>query len=328
MVDKSPRRRGDPRLLEQLASTLRTRRYAPSTVRSYCNWVERYIRFHRLNHPANMSEPEINEFLTHLAVHENVSASTQNQALCALLFLYRNVLKKHVGDLDGVIRARKPGRLPVVLTKWEVKAVLERLHGPMWIIVSMLYGCGMRLNECLSLRVQDVDFAANQVVIRKGKGETDRVTMLPQSLHKPLSQHLVRVKDVHRRDIREGWGRVQLPDALRKKYPHVDRDWRWQWVFPQKHRWRNPQTGEQGRHHVHPSVVQKAVAHAVREAGIGKHATCHSFRHSFATHLLADGYDIRTVQELLGHRDVRTTMIYTHVLNRGGFGVRSPIDSL
>jgi integron integrase len=238
------------------------------------------------------------------------------------------VLGREVGDLGQVIRARKPKRLPVVLTREEVKAVLSRLHGDKWLMASLIYGAGLRLMECLRLRVQDIDFARNEITVRDGKGAKDRVTMLPQSLKAPLQDHLRKVKAVHEKDLRDGWGRVQMPDALDRKYPNAPTDWRWQWVFPQEHRWTNPKTGQQGRHHVHESVVQKAVTQAVREAGLTKRATCHTFRHSFATHLLADGYDIRTVQELLGHKDVKTTMIYTHVLNRGGKGVRSPVDAL
>lgn len=323
-----PNHHATPKLLDRLTSALRTRRYAPSTVKSYRQWVERYMRFHGLRHPESMGETEVNAFLTHLAEKEHVSASTQNQALSALLFLYRHVLSRDIDTPAAIVRARKSEHLPVVLSRLEVKAVLEHLNGQNWLIASMLYGSGLRLNECLTLRVQDVDFASNEVIVRSGKGAKDRITMLPQSLRGPLRQHLQRVREIHRQDVADGWGRVQLPDALVRKYPSADRDWRWQWMFPQKHRWRNPQTGEQGRHHVHSSVVQKALTYAVKAAGIGKPATCHTFRHSFATHLLSDGYDIRTVQELLGHSDVRTTMIYTHVLNRGGFGVRSPMDSL
>ena len=317
-----------PKLLDRVRQAIRARHYSRRTEEVYLMWIKRFIFFHGVRHPAEMGEPEINAFLTHLALKERVSASTQNQALSALLFLYRHVLNREVGDLGEVIRARKPTRLPVVMTRAEVKAVLSHLQGDKWLMASLLYGAGLRLMECLRLRVQDIDFARNEITVRDGKGAKDRVTMLPESLKTPLQDHLRRVKAIHEKELRDGWGRVQMPDALDRKYPNAPAEWRWQWVFPQEHRWTNHQTGQQGRHHVHESIVQKAVAQAVREAGLTKRATCHTFRHSFATHLLADGYDIRTVQELLGHKDVKTTMIYTHVLNRGGKGVRSPADTL
>jgi integron integrase len=281
-----------------------------------------------MRHPVEMAEPEINAYLTHLAVKEKVSASTQNQALSALLFLYRYVLGRKVGDLGEVIRARKPTRIPVVMTREEVKAVLDLMQGDKWLMASLMYGAGLRLMECLRLRIQDVDFARNEILIRDGKGAKDRITMLPESLKTPLQDHLKKVKALHERDLGDGWGRVQMPTALDRKYPNAPADWRWQWIFPQENRWINPQTKEQGRHHIDESLVQKSVRDAVAKAGLTKRATCHTFRHSFATHLLEGGYDIRTVQELLGHSDVKTTMIYTHVLNRGPAGVRSPFDGL
>jgi integron integrase len=256
-----------------------------------------------------------------------VSASTQNQALSALLFLYRCVLDREVGDLGDVIRAKYSRRLPVVLTREEARAVLDRLAGDKWLIVSLLYGSGLRLMECLHLRVKDLEFSRGEVTVRDGKGGRDRVTMLPDSINAPLRDHLREVKRVHESDLADSWGRVVLPDALGRKYPNAPAEWGWQWAFPQERRWKNRRTGEEGRHHVHETLVQRAVRQAVREAGIAKHAGCHTFRHSFATHLLESGYDIRTIQELLGHKDVRTTMIYTHVLNRGGHGVRSPLDA-
>jgi integron integrase len=275
-----------------------------------------------------MAETEINAFLTHLAVKEKVSASTQNQALSALLFLYRHVIGHEVGDLGDVIRARKPKRLPVVMTREEVKAVLANLTGDKWLMASLMYGAGLRLMECLRLRVQDIDFARNEIHVRDGKGAKDRITMLPESLKAALKDHLKRVKAIHDRDVADGWGRVQMPSALDRKCPNAPKDWRRQWVFPQENRWTNTQTKEQGRHHIDESLIQKAVRDALAKAGLTKRATCHTFRHSFATHLLEGGYDIRTVQELLGHNDVKTTMIYTHVLNRGPSGVRSPVDGL
>jgi integron integrase len=275
-----------------------------------------------------MGEPEINSYLTHLPVKEKVSASTQNQALSALLFLYRHVLGREVGDLGEVIRARKPTRLPVVMTREEVKSVLSNLTGDKLLMASLMYGAGLRLMECLRLRVQDIDFSRNEILVRDGKGAKDRITMLPESLKSPLQKHLQTVNVIHEKDLSEGWGKVLLPFALDRKYPNAPSEWRWQWIFPQENRWKNPKTGEEGRHHVDESLVQKAVRDAVVKAGLIKRATCHTFRHSFATHLLEGGYDIRTVQELLGHKDVSATMIYTHVLNRGPSGVRSPVDGL
>ena len=263
-----------------------------------------------------------------MAVDEQVSASTQTQALSALLFLYRHVIGREVGELTDLIRARKPKRLPVVLTRDEVKAVLGELDGDKRLMASLMYGAGLRLMECLRLRVLDIELTRGEIVVRDGKGGKDRITMLPLSVKPSLDSQLAAARSVHQRDLANGWGRVALPDALARKYPSAPADWHWQWVFPQQRRWKNLQTGEQGRHHVHESIIQRAMKEAVGSAGIVKHATCHTLRHSFATHLLEAGYDIRTIQELLGHKDVRTTMIYTHVLNRGGQGVRSPIDGL
>ncbi|MFA5876438.1 MAG: integron integrase [Candidatus Margulisiibacteriota bacterium] len=311
-----------------LREALRSRHYSRKTEQTYCYWVKRFIRFHGKRHPDEMAEEEVNAFLSHLAVNEKVSASTQNQALCALLFLYRYVIGRRIGELGEVVRARKPKRLPVVMTRDEVAAVLSRLNGESWLKASFMYGAGLRLMECLRLRVQDVDFRANQILVRDGKGNKDRVVMLPRAVKKPMLEHLRSVRDVHKRDLADGFGRVVMPYALDRKYPHAAADWRWQFVFPQKHRWRNASTGQQGRHHVDESLVQRVVAEAVRSAGLTKRASCHTFRHSFATHLLENGYDIRTIQELLGHKDVKTTMIYTHVLNQGGKGVQSPIDKL
>ncbi|BAS26756.1 integrase [Limnochorda pilosa] len=272
-----------------MREALRSRHYSQRTEESYCLWVRRFIRFQNLRHPAEMGEAEINAFLSHLATHEKVSASTRNQALSALLFLYRNVLRRDLGDLGSVIRARKPRRLPVVLTKEEVKAVLAELEGAYGLIASLMYRSGLRLTECLSLWVQDIDVARGEILVRDGRGAKDRMTMLPEELKEPLRRHLRAVKATHERDLREGWGQVELPQAVAPKYPRAAADWRWRWVFPQARRWRNPRTGQQGRHHMHGSLVQKAVAQAVRRAGLTKRASCHAFRHSFATHLLADG---------------------------------------
>ncbi|HQG04467.1 MAG TPA: integron integrase [Thermoleophilia bacterium] len=314
--------------MNDLRTALRARHYSRRTEQAYCLWVRRYIRFHGLRHPREMGEAEINAFLTHLATEREVSASTQNQALSALLFLYRNVLQRPVGDLGGVVRARRPRRLPVVLTRDEVAAVLDHLDGDLRLMASLMYGAGLRLNECLGLRVQDLDFARGEIVVRGGKGDKDRVTVLPQALRPQLRAHLATVKRIHKADLAAGWGAVELPDALARKYPHASTDWRWQWVFPQRRRWRDPRSGHEGRHHLHETVVQRAMKEAVGASGTTKRAGCHTLRHSFATHLLETGYDIRTIQELLGHKDVRTTMVYTHVLNRGGLGVRSPLDGL
>jgi integron integrase len=317
---------GVSQLMDDMRAALRSRHYSRHTEQAYCRWVVRYLRFHGLRHPAEMAEPELNAFVTHLAVADHVSASTQTQALSALLFLYRKVLHREVGELESLVRAHKPRRLPVVLSRDEVRAVLAELDGDAWLMASLMYGAGLRLMECLRLRIQDVAFARAELTVRDGKGGSDRSTMLPAAVVPSLSLQITRAKAMHRRDLDDGWGRIALPEALERKYPTAPTDWRWQWVFPQQKRWTNRRTGEQGRHHVHPTSVQRAMREAVQRAGIDKHATCHTLRHSFATHLLESGYDIRTIQELLGHKDVSTTMIYTHVLNKGGRGVRSPLD--
>jgi len=317
----------EPRLLDRMRAALRARHYSERTEAAYCLWVKRFVRFHGMRHPAELGEAEINAFLTHLAIEGRVSVSTQNQALAALLFLYRHVLGREMGGLD-IVRARRPVRLPVVMTRDEVRAVLERMHGRERLMASLLYGSGLRLMECVQLRVLDLDFERGEIAVRNGKGDKDRVTVLPAAVRAPLSRHLREVKRIHEADLAAGWGQVPLPGALDRKYPNASAEWRWQWVFPQTHRWRDPATGRQGRHHVDPSILQRAVRRAVLEAGITKHVGCHTFRHSFATHLLESGYDIRTIQELLGHKDVKTTMIYTHVLRMGAGGVRSPMDAL
>ncbi|TLM98736.1 MAG: integron integrase [Actinobacteria bacterium] len=314
--------------MEQLRRALKARHYSDRTVEAYSMWVRRYLYFHGLRHPSEMGEAEINAYVTYLAVEAKVSASTQTQALSALLFLYRHVLGYDVGDLGQVVRARKPVRVPVVLTRDEVRSVLNEMHGETRLMASILYGSGLRLSECLTLRVTDVDLQRGEITVFDGKGAKARVTMLPESLKVPLRRHLERVQAIHRADLADGWGRVVLPDALVRKYPNAAAEWRWQWVFPQQRRWVDVRTGQQGRHHCDPTVLQRAVKEAVRRSGVTKHAGCHTLRHSFATHLLESGYDIRTIQELLGHKSVNTTMIYTHVLNKGGHGVRSPFDNL
>jgi integron integrase len=275
-----------------------------------------------------MGEAEIGQFLSRLATDLNVSASTQNQALNALLFLYKEVLNRQIGFVNGVVRAKRPHRLPVVLTRHEMRSILGCLAGSDWLMAMLLYGAGLRLMECLRLRVKDIDVTSSQILVRAGKGDKDRHTMLPAALKEPLGKHLERIKSLHQSDLQRGLGRVSLPNALERKCPNAGKEWGWQWVFPATSHFTDRQTGERRRHHVHESVLQKAVKEAVQKSGVHKPASPHTFRHSFATHLLEDGYDIRTVQELLGHRDVSTTMIYTHVLNRGGKGVFSPADRL
>jgi integron integrase len=275
-----------------------------------------------------MGADEITQFLTSLAVQGKVAPSTQNQALAALLFLYREVLGQDLPWLDGMVRAKRPRRLPVVLTRDEVRAVLAQLTGVPRLMALLLYGAGLRVLECARLRVKDVDFASNQIVVRAGKGSRDRVTILPAVVRADLARHLEQVRRQYEQDLRRGAGWVGLPGALARKYPNAGREWGWQWVFPATRIYVDSATGQRRRHHLHETVLQRAVRNAIRRAGIAKHATCHTFRHSFATHLLEDGHDIRTVQELLGHRDVSTTMIYTHVLNRGPGAVRSPADRL
>jgi integron integrase len=315
-------------LLERYAAALEARHYSERTRESYTKWLLRFIDANKGRNVEALGETEINAFLTKLAVSENVSASTQNQALAALLFLYRSVLSAPLGSLGEVVRAKKPVRLPVVMSRDEVRAVLSQMEGDKKLACSLMYGTGMRLMECLELRVQDIDFDRNEILVRNGKGAKDRVTMLPSTLAAPLKEHLLHVKTVHDRDLCEGWGSTVLPGALDKKYPKSSTDWAWQWVFPQERRWRDRETGKQGRYHMDASLLQRAVHEASLRAGVMKRASCHTFRHSFATHLLENGYDIRTVQELLGHSDVKTTQIYTHVLNRGPSGVRSPMDGI
>ncbi|MBI1745772.1 MAG: integron integrase [Acidobacteria bacterium] len=317
-----------PKLLEQVRQAIRVRHYSYRTEQAYVAWITRFIFFHGKRHPAEMGEPEIRQFLSDLAVSKKVSASTQNQALNALLFLYRHVLNQPLGWVGDVVRAKRPKRLPMVLTRQEVKALLAQLEGVPLLVGTLLYGAGLRLLEALRLRVKDVELVRNEIVVRDGKGEKDRVTMLPAAVKEPLLQHLEQVRCLHQTDLKAGLGRAHLPYALARKYVNADREWGWQYVFPATSHFVDKETGIRHRYHLHESVVQKAVKEAVRRAGLAKPASCHTFRHSFATHLLEDGYDIRTVQELLGHKDVSTTMIYTHVLNRGGKGVRSPVDSL
>jgi integron integrase len=318
-----------PRLLDRVRAAIRTRHYSRRTEEAYVGWIRRYILHYHKKHPAAMGADEVNAFLTHLAVAGNVSASTQAQALSALVFLYRQVLDDPLPWLDDIVRATRPRRLPVVLSRDEVSALLGQLQGTPRLVASVLYGGGLRLLEALRLRVKDIDFAANLLVVREGKGDKDRRTMLPESLRAALHAQVAEVRRLHRGDIAQGAGEAWLPDALSRKYPGAGRELAWQYVFPASRIAIDPRGGVQRRHHLDESAVQRSVKAAVGAAGIQKHAGCHTLRHSFATHLLEDGYDIRTIQELLGHADVKTTMIYTHVLQRtGGRGVRSPMDTL
>ena len=316
-----------PKLLDQVREAIRMRHYSGRTEEAYVGWIKRFILFHGKRHPLDMGEDEITCFLSALAVHGQVSASTQNQVLCALVFLYRHVLGQSLGWLDDIVRAKRPQRLPVVLTKAEVKALLSALEGMHWIMASLLYGAGLCLLECLRLRVKDIDFASHQILLREGKGNKDRRTMLPAAVQELLTADLEHVRQRHQHDLAQGFGRVFVPNALQRKYPHANSEWGWQWVFPSSQISLDPRSGERRRHHLHESVLQRAVKETARNIGT-KPASCHTLRHSFATHLLEDGYDIRTIQELLGHQDVKTTMIYTHVLNRGRQGVYSPMDRL
>jgi integron integrase len=315
-----------PKLLDQVRSELRKRRYSKRTEEAYLAWIRRFIHFHGIRHPVSLGKPEVEAFLSSLAVDRNVSASTQNQALGALLFLYRYVLRTGLDWLDSVVRAKKPKRLPVVLTRREVRDLLGKMYGQNRIAAMLMYGAGLRLLECLRLRIKDIDFGYRQITVREGKGGKDRVTVLPSVVEEPLKKHLEEVKIRHEMDLKIGGGYVTLPGRLEAKYPNAHREWCWQWVFPAFRKFQDPVTGHFFRHHLYETVIQRAVKDASARAKITKRVTCHTFRHSFATHLLEEGYDIRTIQDLLGHREVSTTMIYTHVLNKGGRCVRSPAD--
>ena len=321
--------RPKPRLLDATRAALRARHYSRRTERAYVGWIRRLVFATGKRHPADLSPNDVSAFLSALATESRVAASTQNQALSAILFLYRDVLRLDLPWLDDVVRAKRPHHLPVVLTRDETRAVLEALDGTPALMASILYGSGLRLLECCRLRVADVDFGRHEIVVRRGKGARDRRTMLPSGVAGKLAAHLVRVRKQHASDLERGAGWVELPDALHRKYPNAGREWIWQWVFPATRHYREAESGQIRRHHFHESAVQREFRRAVLSSGVAKHATCHTLRHSFATHLLEDGQDIRTVQELLGHRDVSTTMIYTHVLQKpGGLGVRSPLDRL
>ena len=314
------------RLLDQVRQAIRTRHMSPQTEKAYTSWVRRYVLFHGKRHPAELGENEVDQFLSWLVTAKGVAPSTQSQAACALLFLYRHVLDSPLGWIENIRLAKRPVRLPVVLTRREVQAVLRRLVGPSWLMASLMYGAGLRLSECCRLRVKDIDFERGEIAVRDGKGRKDRVTVLPGVIAPLLRAHLVRMWKLHRLDLKRGYGSVALPDAYARKNPGAVKEWAWQWAFPASRLMADPRTGELRRHHRHQAALSRDVKRAVREAGIPKHATCHSLRHSFATHLLEAGADIRTIQELLGHQNVNTTEIYTHVLNKGAHGVTSPLD--
>jgi integron integrase len=316
------------KLLDQVRDVIRLKHYSIRTEEAYVTWIRRFILFRKKRHPSEMGEQEISEFLTHLAVQERVAASTQNQALNAIVFLYRAVLKRDLGEIRGIQWAKRPARLPVVFTKEEAKAVLDHLEGTKWLMASLLYGSGLRLMECLRLRVKDIEFIYRRIAVRDAKGDQDRVTILSDALIEPLHSHLKRVRALHKKDLEDGFGEVYLPYALERKYRNASRQWGWQYVFPSSRRSRDPRTRVIRRHHIAETVLQRAVRTAVRASNMVKPGSCHTFRHSFATHLLEAGYDIRTVQELLGHKDVSTTMIYTHVIKKGGMGVQSPLDTI
>src|SRR3989304_3366115 len=316
------------KLLDQVREVIRKKHYSIRTEQAYVDWIKRYILFHQKRHPKDMGENEIARFISFLAMEKKVAASTQNQALNAIVFLYKQVLHIELGDFGHTERAKNPERLPTVMTKTEVGQVLASMSGVHQLMAKLLYGCGLRLMECVRLRVKEIDFGQNQVIIREGKGMKDRSTMLPAQLKPALLEHLERVRIIHEQDIKDGLGEVYLPFALARKYLDAAREWGWQYVFPSERISKDPRSDKMRRHHIDESGLQRAVQKAVRRAGLAKPASPHTFRHSFATHLLEAGYDIRTVQELLGHKDVSTTMIYTHVINKGGMGVQSPLDAL
>jgi len=316
------------KLLDQVHDVIRKRHYSIRTEQAYVQWIRRLIIFHGKKHPKDMGEKEISQYISHLATDKKVSSSTQNQALNAIVFLYKQVLKKELGDFGHMERAKRPEKLPTVLSKSEVARVIAVMKDKYRLMAKLLYGSGLRLMECVCLRVKDIDFERNQITVRYGKGMKDRTTMLPEQLKPFLTDHLEKVKVIHQEDLKRGWGEVYLPSALERKYWNAAKEWAWQYVFPSGKISKDPRSGKTRRHHIDGSALQKAVRYAARSVGLTKPVSPHTFRHSFATHLLEHGYDIRTVQELLGHKDVSTTMIYTHVMNKGAMGVKSPLDSL
>ena len=317
---------GKPKLLDQVHDLMKLRNYSPNTIQIYTKWIRHYILFHHKQHPVELGADHVRDFLNFIVENQQQSASSQNQALNALIFLYKQVLQIDIGAIGKTMRAKRTRRIPEVLTRNEVRNVLDAMEGKPRLVVSLLYGAGLRLMDGMKLRVKDLDFEKKEIIIRHGKGGKDRRSMIPEALIPPLQKHLLQVKQLHENDLKVGFGQAPLPNALSRKYPHADREWGWQWVFPASTRYQDSTDTIWRRHHFHKSAIQKAVKQAARRTGIPKRIGCHTFRHSFATHLLEDGYDIRTVQELLGHKDIKTTMIYTHVLNKGGLGVKSPLD--
>lgn len=325
MKSENSKYHSKPKLLEQIKWIMRTKNYSPRTIKTYTQWIKRFILFNNKNHPKYLNQKEISNFITYLAVEKNVSPSTQNQALQSILFLYKNVIKKEIRWIN-IPRAKRSNHIPVVFSKNEVQEILNNVKGVFKLILSLMYGSGLRLSECLRLRVKDIDFEYKQIIVRDGKGQKDRVTLLSESLIDELKKQIGKVNVIHKKDIEKGRGETVLPFALERKYPNAGKEFSWQYIFIAKGYIRNSGSKHKQRYHIHNSTVQKVFKKVLREAKIYKAASTHSLRHSFATHLLENGYDIRTIQELLGHKDVRTTMIYTHVMNKGGFGVRSPLD--
>ncbi len=317
-----------PGLLQIMRERMRLKHMSIFTEKNYIGWVKRFIHFHGNRHPRDMGSNEISQFLSHLANDRRVSSATQNQALNAIVFLYKNVLEQDPGVFENVIRAKKSKFIPEILSAEEIKLLLQHLQGVQWLIACLLYGTGMRLTEALALRVKDIDFERNIIIVKQAKGRNDRTVPFPRYLRDPLKKQLEKAKNLHELDLKEGLGRVELPYALDRKYPNAGKDWKWQYVFPSHKRSRNPRTGKQGRWHLYPTIMQKSLARAIKTAGIQKKVSCHTFRHSFATHLLDSGTDIRTVQVLLGHKNIKTTMVYTHVSREKGAGVESPLDSI
>lgn len=315
------------KILGHIKTVIRTHHYSKRTEEAYIKWIKEYLNFHKNKNPNILGSAEISSYINYLAIRRNVSASTQNLALCSIIFLYKQVLKKEINEID-LIRAKKPKKLPVVFTRKEIKEILDQIKGINWIMVNLLYGAGLRLMECVRLRVKDIEFEYKQVIVRDGKGKKDRITILPGILIEKLEEHISRVEKLHKKDLQNGFGSVYLPYALDKKYPNAGKEPGWQYLFPSPQISIDERTGEKRRHHIDENVLQRVVKIAIKNAGIKKTGSCHTFRHSFATHLLEDGYDIRTVQELLGHENVNTTMIYTHVMKKGGLGVKSPADNL
>ncbi len=315
-----------PKLLDQIRETIKLKHFSIRTEETYIHWIKRFIIFHKKRHPLEMGEQQIREFLSYLARELNVASATQNLAMQSILFLYKDVLHKEITYIDKIERAKKEAKVPVVFTRGEVTRILSNMRSTPHLMASLLYGSGLRLMECIRLRVKDIDFNSNYILVKEGKGEKDRITVLPEKLKEALQRHLLKVKLLHEEDLEAGFGEVYLPHALENKYTNANKEWGWQYVFPSTRLSIDPRSGKKRRHHISEKILQQSVKEAIKKSGIVKNGSCHTFRHSFATHLLADGYDIRTIQQLLGHSDVSTTMIYTHVVHLGGHGVWSPLD--